>query len=136
MFVNSLNTYQWFRGTVSLLWFWAYFLNVVSFESFHQAIHHHDHSELHTQEAEEDACHRAIYHGETSHDCEHKSHITETITDCDLCKVLTTRSSDFVVSSQFKLDFFEVSTNDFIFGSEAIAEPFFHHTFLRGPPIA
>ena len=91
MFVNSLNTYQWFRGVVSLLLLFGYFLNVISFESFHQVVHHHDHSELHTAAAEADACHRAIYHGETSHDCEHKSHLTKTETDCDLCKVTVSR---------------------------------------------
>jgi len=66
-------------------------LNVVSFESFHQAVHHHDHSELHSQVAEADACHRAIYHGDVSHDCHHKSHITKDEADCDLCKVTVSR---------------------------------------------
>lgn len=89
--MNTLNTYSWLRGIASLLLLFGYFLNVVSFESFHQAIHHHDHSELHTEEAEEDACHRAIYHGETSHDCEHKSHLAETHDSCELCKVTVSR---------------------------------------------
>ena len=69
----------------------GYFLNVVSFERFHQAVHHHEHADLHTEEAEEDACHRAIYHGESSHDCEHKSHLLETEIACDLCKVTVSR---------------------------------------------
>ena len=91
MSVKRTATYSLLKATVSLLLFFAYFLNVVSFESFHHAVHHHEHAELHTQEAEEDACHRAIYHGETSHDCEHKSHIAKTETDCDLCKVTVSR---------------------------------------------
>ncbi|MCF8465013.1 MAG: hypothetical protein K9G41_09235 [Flavobacteriales bacterium] len=91
MFVKCSSTYQWFRGTASLLLLFGYFLNVVSFQGLHQVVHDHDHSELHTPEAEADSCHRAIYHGDTSHDCEHKSHITETITDCDLCKVTVSR---------------------------------------------
>ena len=74
-----------------MLLLFGYFVNVVSFNGFHEAIHHHEHAELHTEEAEEDACHRAIYHGETSHDCEHKSHLTQTINDCDLCKVTVSR---------------------------------------------
>ncbi len=85
------NTYSWIRGSASLLLLFGYFLNVVSFESFHHVIHHHHHAELHTEEAEEDACHRAIYHGETSHECDHKSHITQSETDCDLCKVTVSR---------------------------------------------
>lgn len=91
MLVNQKSTYVWMRNTASLLLLFGYFLNVISFESFHQAVHNHDHAEFHTQEAEADACHRAIYHGETSHDCEHKSHLTKTETDCDLCKVTLSR---------------------------------------------
>ncbi|MCF8461762.1 MAG: hypothetical protein K9G46_13645 [Flavobacteriales bacterium] len=85
------NTYSWFRGIASLLLLFGYFLNVVSFESIHQAVHHHRHSELHTDAAEADACHRAIYHGETSLDCEHKSHLAETHNSCELCKVTVSR---------------------------------------------
>ena len=91
MLVNQKSTYVWMRNTASLLLLFGYFLNVISFESFHQAVHNHDHAEFHTQEAEADACHRAIYHGETSHDCEHRSHLTKTETDCDLCKVTLSR---------------------------------------------
>lgn len=89
--MKTQSTHQWFRGVASLLLLFGYFLNVVSFESFHQAVHHHEHADLHTEEAEEDACHRAIYHGETSQDCEHKSHIAETHASCELCKVTVSR---------------------------------------------
>ncbi|MCF8277963.1 MAG: hypothetical protein K9J17_14615 [Flavobacteriales bacterium] len=84
-------TYGFVRGFAATLLLFGYFLNVVSFESFHQAVHHHDHSELHTAAAEADACHRAIYHGEVAADCHHKSHITQDETECDLCKVTVSR---------------------------------------------
>lgn len=89
--VKLKNTYPWFKGAASLLLLFGYFLNVVSFQSFHHAAHYHHHSELHTEEAEADACHRAIFHGETSHDCAHKGHITEVHDHCKLCKVTVSR---------------------------------------------
>ena len=81
----------WFRGLATLLLLFGYFLNVVSFESFHQAIHHHDHSHLHTAEAEADPCHRAIFHGDLAATCQHSEHITEFVTECDLCDVVVNR---------------------------------------------
>ena len=89
--MNRKRTYIRLRNAASLLSLFAYFLNVVSFESFHQAVHDHDHSKLHTEEAEADACHRAIFHGEESHYCEHKSHLAETESECQLCDVVVSR---------------------------------------------
>jgi hypothetical protein len=83
--------YVWLRSIASLLLLFGYFLNVISFESFHQAVHNHDHAEIHTEEAEADACHRAIFHGEVSHNCEHKSHLVETESECQLCDVVVSR---------------------------------------------
>lgn len=89
--MKQLIRYPRLNAFAALFLLFGYFLNVVSFESFHQAVHHHDHSELHSPEAEADSCHRAIYHGDHSHDCEHQSHVTEQLTDCDLCKVTVSR---------------------------------------------
>ncbi|MCB9187398.1 MAG: hypothetical protein H6601_11730 [Flavobacteriales bacterium] len=86
-----VSTKQHILRVFSLVFLAGYLLNVVSFESFHQAVHHHHHAELHTAAAEADACHRAIYHGEVSHDCEHKGHISKTENDCELCKVTVSR---------------------------------------------
>ncbi len=82
---------------LSAVFLFCYLLNVVSIEGLHQAIHEHDHSELHSLEAETDACHRAIYHGETSQNCEHKSHVSEQSEDCSLCDVALS-NSHFAVS--------------------------------------
>lgn len=87
--LSNRNSNLW--KAIALPFLFSYLINVVSFESFHQAIHHHDHSELHSAEAEADSCHRAIYHGDTSHDCQHDTHVSEQITDCDLCKVVVSR---------------------------------------------
>lgn len=76
---------------LAVLFLLSYLLNVVSFESFHQFVHQHQDAELHTAEAEADSCHRAIYHGDFSHDCHHKTHLTKQLTHCDLCKVTVSR---------------------------------------------
>ena len=89
--MNKQRTQNIIKTVAGTLLLFGYFLNVVSFESFHQAVHHHHHAELHTAEAEADACHRAIYHGDVSTDCDHKSHIAETETECELCKVTVSR---------------------------------------------
>lgn len=85
------NLNQHILKALSAVFLAGYLLNVVSFESFHQAVHHHHHAELHTEAAEADACHRAIYHGDLSSDCEHKSHVSQTEYDCELCKVTVSR---------------------------------------------
>lgn len=134
--VRFLSANNLFRNIVSFLLLLGYVLNVVSFESVHQAVHHHDHSELHSVEAELDSCHRAIYHGDKSSDCDHKSHISETESDCELCKVLTCKSSEFTLSAVSETGFFSVSIHDFHFGSDFVLEPLLFHSFLRGPPNA
>ena len=92
--------YKQLKCLASSILFVAYFLNVVSFESLHQAIHHHAHLELHTEEAESDACHRAIYHAEVSTRCQHDNHISKHADGCDLCDVVLSNSHQSVASSQ------------------------------------
>lgn len=68
-----------------------YLLGMVGLDPIHHLGHAHDHAEHHTLEVEADACHRAIFHGDLSLGCEHKSHIHEHHVDCDLCDVITNR---------------------------------------------
>ena len=81
---------------LSAVFLFGYLLNVMSLETFHQAVHHHHHSELHSAEAEADACHRAIYHGGVSANCNHKTHVTGTETVCELCQVLISRGAHLI----------------------------------------
>lgn len=128
--------YVWLRNFTSLLLLFGYLLNVISFESFHQVVHNHDHAELHTVEAEADACHRAIYHGETSHECEHENHVANTKVDCNFCKVLTSRSSDFLSNNKLEYYLSNVKTHDVFHGPGVVLETFVLLKFLRGPPIS
>lgn len=126
-------TFNVFRSLTATILLFGYFLNVISFESFHHAVHHHHHSELHSAEAEADACHRAIYHGDFSHDCDHKSHITESETDCELCKVTVSRfhfNSDVIkaVEKPIQITFNKpASTKFFGYDFSLVYAP-------RGPP--
>ena len=125
-----------FLKAISIVFLAGYLLNAISFESFHQAVHHHHHEVFHTAEAEADACHRAIYHGDVSSDCEHKNHVSETETDCKLCKVLTSRSPKFLVTEPVSTSLLCSLSEEQLFGSAFILEPFLQQSFLRGPPCA
>jgi hypothetical protein len=125
-----------FLKATSLVFLAGYMLNAVSFESFHQAVHHHHHAELHTEEAEADACHRAIYHGEVSSECEHQNHVTQTQSDCELCEVLTSRSFEFLISEYSSSGTNCSSPDEKTHGSGFILEPLLPQSFLRGPPSA
>jgi hypothetical protein len=86
-------------------------LNIVSFDAFHQAVHHHHHAALHSAEAEADACHRAIYHGDLSHECEHPNHVTKSETECELCKVTVFRFFYSSIVTKAPLEQSEVQFN-------------------------
>ncbi|MEZ4987408.1 MAG: hypothetical protein R2795_20580 [Saprospiraceae bacterium] len=57
-------------------WVWHPFLH---------ADHHHEH---HAAAAEQDACHRAIFHHDTINGCEHPAHLSQPTWDCELCDFL------------------------------------------------
>lgn len=59
----------------------VYCFQCVSVEFLHELVHHHHETETaHTQELENDLCHRTIYHGEKNESCGHKSHLTKSTT--------------------------------------------------------
>lgn len=52
----------------------------------HKVAHDHKESqELHTLEAEQDDCHRTIYHAEQNNGCDHREHFLPYEASCDLC---------------------------------------------------
>lgn len=114
----------------------AFLIGSLPLSWMHSAVHVHEHEHLHTDTAEADPCHRAIYHGDRSHNCEHKNHLTEQFTDCELCKVLTSRSLQFIGTSVVEIGAFSFSTQDFHFGSDFVLEPSPLRSSLRGPPTA
>lgn len=53
----------------------AYGLQGVSIEFLHGFVHDHAAESVHTIEAESDACHRNIYHGDKENGCRHTAHV-------------------------------------------------------------
>ena len=113
----------------------GYLLNILSFESFHNLVHHHHHAELHSAEAEADACHRAIYHGDVSHDCNHENHLSQTTAECGLCDVLNSRNGKFLLSSNVASAESAVGKIHFSYITEASDLSTLTNKLLRGPPL-
>lgn len=69
--------------------------------------HLYKHSEInlavHSHEAEQNACHLALYHKESTHGCHHKIHFSQKELTCDVCLSL--------VKSQFERDLTQVLEN-------------------------
>lgn len=53
-------------------------------EIIHSFFHNHDHTVSHSEEQEQDPCHRLIYHGDIQQGCDHDSHLI--VSDkCHMC---------------------------------------------------
>ena len=113
----------------------AYLINAVSIESFHHAVHDHDHAVSHTLEDETDACHRAIYHGDLELGCEHKTHIHETHVDCDLCNVTLIRDY-FYSTVLFDFRWNNKSSDQSYCEASSISKAFEKLYSYRGPPVS
>ena len=122
-------------STISAVFLMGYLLNVVSIDSFHQALHQHHHSAIHSSEAESDACHRAIYHGEVSASCNHATHLSEQVTACELCEVLTSRGPQFVVAGFLRIAIPDFNPNSLSHFSDVRIEAHLNQIDLRGPPV-
>jgi len=76
-----------FRGA-ALLFLALYAIGSLPVESFHQLFHaHHSEATLHTEVQEANDCHRLIYHNQSTGDCQHDAHITES-THCPWCQTV------------------------------------------------
>lgn len=59
--------------------------------SLHSYFVHEEQSEtVCSLENEKDACHRTIYHHDTTDGCDHPYHLTKPIVKCELCNILLT----------------------------------------------
>ncbi len=109
-----------------------YLGNVVVTDVAHPLFHQHEHEEVHTASAEQDPCHRAIYHGEKETGEAHHNHVSQVHEKCTLCDVIIHRDHRLTETPQFT-------------SAEAAATPFsFYLVFssfgsqpsslTRGPP--
>lgn len=74
---------RWLGMALLAIYACFYFLPEVA--HLHQHAHHQD--ELHSEAAETDACHRAIYHNDFTAGCDHEYHLSQRDDDCERCAV-------------------------------------------------
>ncbi|MEN8250198.1 MAG: hypothetical protein ABFS32_14795 [Bacteroidota bacterium] len=70
-------------GVLVVVYFFALFSNIIHSYNAHQEIA----EEVCLLEEETDACHRAIYHHDKEHGCNHKSHLIIPVVDCSQCAI-------------------------------------------------
>lgn len=54
-----------------------YLAGSLQLDSLHRLFHQHDQSYAHTEELEQNACHRTVFHQATENTCDHPTHISE-----------------------------------------------------------
>jgi hypothetical protein len=95
--------------------------------------HSHHEDEIHSGDiCHTDACHISIYHPGSKGGCNHKSHITQAMDECDMCNVILPRQ---IVSStllHFDFDIAFAFSPVFIFNEMPLVEVSQHSD--RGPP--
>lgn len=100
------------RGFFICLLLALYLCGTSGFEILHHIIHLHEHAVEHTEQAEEDPCHRALYHQDKENGCEHRSHIV--VADkCDLCDVIAPVDALSLSLFSFTSDFLFPEKNTF-----------------------
>jgi len=98
----------------------------------HEFAHDHESSqELHTQEAEQDDCHRSIYHAERNNGCDHREHFLPYETSCELCDASIRNSQWTVFPNEIALLSNQMLVNDFM-----LLTPIANKIVLTSPPRA
>ena len=54
-----------------------YLTGSLQLDSVHRLIHDHDERSAHTEELEQNACHRTVFHQATQNTCDHPTHVSE-----------------------------------------------------------
>jgi hypothetical protein len=92
----------------------------------------HQHSDLHSKEAEKDACHRKTYHHDESHQCSHDSHIISFNSDDDITKI----SKEYYFNFYAHIKNHTITYLDYTIKHKQgfIIKPLKYVLSLRGPP--
>ncbi len=65
------------RSLLSTLLLLIYLVGSTGTDFIHHAVHQHTDAEVHSADAENDPCHRAVVHGDRELGCDHHAHFTE-----------------------------------------------------------
>lgn len=80
---------QALKSCFFLLLLTLYVVGNTDIEFIHAAVHSPEAAVSHLSEQENDSCHRAIYHGDRDHGCDHKTHVSK-VEKCNLCHLVVT----------------------------------------------
>lgn len=95
--------------------------------------HSHHEDEIHTGDAcLTDACHISVYHPGSKGGCNHKSHITQSMEECDMCNVILPRQVISGTLLHFHVDIEFAFNPGFVFDEIPLDEICQHAD--RGPP--
>jgi hypothetical protein len=95
------------------------------------AYHHHDHTQ-HSQEEEQNPCHRTIFHNDLNQGCNHKNHFGKAVVDCGFCKYYNNSFFELILN-QYNISIeFEEDTIDNSLCSYSSAKLI---PQVRGPPF-
>ena len=121
------NSFQLFAAICCVL-----IIQASLFASYSQLSHvEHAHEDVHSPENEQDACHRAIYHGEEH--SEHEAHIIQKENHCSLCLISMHVYTNTIYLSESNLE----ATFSVVDGNielELYPSSFFSHK-NKAPPV-
>lgn len=123
---------RWLKALASVLLLALYLIGNAPVEVVHQFFHAHDVGVNHTEEQENDPCHRTIYHAEKQDGCVHKSHFTK-VEKCKHCHVII--HVDQLTFSDHSIEYIP---SDFTHGEIAISgslSEIIVHLPARAPPF-
>jgi len=108
-----------------------YLIGSLQLDSLHQILHQHEESASHSEEAEQNACHRTIFHLATENACDHPTHLTE-LKKCPWCQGTLHQDSGLAIATPV-IHFSSIVPLDFDFNSpfKSISLSFASN---RGPP--
>lgn len=121
-------------GTILLLA--CYLFVFMLFNISHELSHEHEEEHVvHTIEAEQDECHRTLYHAAQNNGCDHREHFLPSNPSCELCDAFIRNyqlddEQSFIATAEFLLELVEENL------PLAITQANIFHRSPRAPPLS
>ena len=110
----------------------VFMLSKISHELSHE---HEEEHVVHTVEAEQDECHRTLYHAAQNNGCDHREHFLPSSSSCELCDAFIRNyqiddEASFIAAAEFLLELEETKL------PLSISPVFVYQRSPRAPPIS
>jgi len=127
------DTWKVFTGFLVLA---AYLFVFLFARVSHNLTHEHkpDSQVLHNEQAEQDNCHRALYHASPNDGCVHKGHFISKEDICELCVVILQSSQVIAEYASFTNPSFGTFQKENL-PSEPFRESLYRSSSPRAPPV-